>query len=229
MKEEQDFKNGIIQRWTKGANVGDGRGRNFNRPDSTTSGRTGRGGTTADRELAKAAAAKAKDKKSGTRGPGVPSRLLQQAQQQQNDQPQRPQTGPQRSAAPRSGSTPSYRSSSPTTPAASQRGTAAPSSGQSGASRTWEQFNPGRGTSNTNNPLIKNDAWLMGRIKNREDTQRAESSSQVKSKFSLEDNKVTEGLKVSDASKAAGDAAKANFDKLTEEQKKRLRDRVNGN
>ena len=35
----------------------------------------------------------------------------------------------------------------------------------------WEDFNPGRGTSETTNPLIKKDSWLMGKIKQREDTQ----------------------------------------------------------
>lgn len=43
--------------------------------------------------------------------------------------------------------------------------------GTAGTGRKWEDFNPGRGTSETNNPLIKKDSWLMGKIKQREDTQ----------------------------------------------------------
>lgn len=171
MNEEQAFKDGIIKRWTQGVNVGDGRGRNFNRAETSAPGRTGRGGTTADRELARREAAKAKDKKFGTRGPAIPSRLLQQAQQQ-NDQPQ---PTPTRSQTTTSRSTGSYQAPRPSTPSLSQRPAAGASSGQSGAStaqptaaQKWSDFNPGRGTSRTNNPLIKNDSWLMGRINQRE-------------------------------------------------------------
>lgn len=34
--------------------------------------------------------------------------------------------------------------------------------------RKWEDFNPNRGTSQTNNPLIQRDAWLLQQIKDRE-------------------------------------------------------------
>lgn len=44
-------------------------------------------------------------------------------------------------------------------------------SGTAGTGRKWEDFNPGRGTSETNNPLMKNDSWLMSKIKEREDKQ----------------------------------------------------------
>lgn len=137
----------------------------------TATGRTGRGGTTADREIARREAAKAKDKKSGTRGPAIPSRLLQQAQQQ-NDQPQ---PTPTRSQVTASRSTGSYQAPRPSTPSLSQRPVAGAPSRQSGpstaqptAAQKWSDFNPGRGTSRTNNPLIKNDSWLMGRINQRE-------------------------------------------------------------
>lgn len=43
--------------------------------------------------------------------------------------------------------------------------------GTAGQGRKWEDFNPGRGTSETSNPLIKKDSWLMGKIKQREETQ----------------------------------------------------------
>jgi hypothetical protein len=45
------------------------------------------------------------------------------------------------------------------------------SSGTAGTGRKWEDFNPGRGTSETNNPLIAKDSWLMGKIKQREEGQ----------------------------------------------------------
>ena len=42
-------------------------------------------------------------------------------------------------------------------------------SGSAPGTRRWEDFNKGRGTSETNNPLIKNNAWLMSKIKEREE------------------------------------------------------------
>lgn len=76
--------------------------------------------------------------------------------------PQRPQNRPSgASSAP----------SATTTPASSQRPAAAPPSSQSGgsAAASWrENFNPGRGTSYTNNPLLINDPYLMGKMKERE-------------------------------------------------------------
>lgn len=73
------------------------------------------------------------------------------------------------------------------TPASPQRPSAGASGGQSerptrspapsapasrsggSGSQKWENFNPGRGTSYTNNPLLKNDAYLMSKMKQRED------------------------------------------------------------
>lgn len=73
--------------------------------------------------------------------------------------PQRPQNRPSgASSAP----------SATTTPARSQRPAAAAPSSQSGGSSWSEKFNPGRGTSYTNNPLLRNDPYLMGKMKERE-------------------------------------------------------------
>ena len=42
----------------------------------------------------------------------------------------------------------------------------------------WERANnPGRGTSSTNNPLLRNDAYLMGKMKQREGAAATESGS----------------------------------------------------
>lgn len=151
MQEEQDFKNGIIKRWT-----GKGERPAASKPPVQL-GRTGRGGSSQDLPLR------------GKAGPAVPSRLLRLAQQQGDDRPTPPPTTRStRSAASGSGSTGSYRPAAPWSPRSPQRPAAAPSSGQSGNARTWDQFNPGRGTSRTNNPLIKKDDWLMGRINQRE-------------------------------------------------------------
>jgi hypothetical protein len=41
--------------------------------------------------------------------------------------------------------------------------------GTSGAGvREWKDFNPGRGTSETTNPLIQKDPWLLNKLKERE-------------------------------------------------------------
>jgi len=120
------------------------------------------------------------DKAKGTRGPAVPDSLTRQeatrsqtestrqlrlAQQSNNDAPRptRPSTG-------------SSGSSGSTTPSRSSRAAvAAPSSQSSGSTKQasgsgsdWKSFNPGRGTSRTNNPLIKKDEWLMGKLNQRE-------------------------------------------------------------
>ena len=58
---------------------------------------------------------------------------------------------------------------SPVRPSQSQPRSAA--SGTAGTGRKWEDFNTGRGTSETNNPLIKKDPWLMSKLKEREDGQ----------------------------------------------------------
>jgi hypothetical protein len=52
-------------------------------------------------------------------------------------------------------------------PGAAGRQSAAPATQPSGT-REWKDFNPGRGTSRTNNPLIQKDEWLLGKIKQRE-------------------------------------------------------------
>jgi hypothetical protein len=57
---------------------------------------------------------------------------------------------------------------SPVRPSQSQPRSA---SGTAGTGRKWEDFNTGRGTSETNNPLIKKDPWLMSKLKEREDGQ----------------------------------------------------------
>jgi hypothetical protein len=58
---------------------------------------------------------------------------------------------------------------SPVRPSQSQPRSVA--SGTAGTGRKWEDFNTGRGTSETNNPLIKKDPWLMSKLKEREDGQ----------------------------------------------------------
>lgn len=63
-------------------------------------------------------------------------------------------------------STPQGRQSSTRASQAAPRTT---TSGTGGQGRKWEDFNPGRGTSETTNPLIKKDSWLMGKLQQRED------------------------------------------------------------
>ena len=68
----------------------------------------------------------------------------------------------------------------------------------------------------------------MGKLKekaNSQNDQAGQAASKVGSKFSPESNSVTEGLKIDDKTKAGGDAATKDYNKLTEEQKKRLRER----
>ena len=222
MQEEQDFKDGIIRRWT-GGNSDQRRG---NPPAQT--GRSGRGGSSQDLPLR------------GKAGPAVPSRLLRLAQQQGDDRPTPSQPSRStRSGASGSGSTGSYRPAAPGTPRSSQRtAAAAPSPQSSGSSssgsgaRTWDQFNPDRGTQFTNNPLIRKDDWLMGKLKERanaQNDQTGQAASKVGSKFSTESNSATEGLKIDEKAKAGGDAAAKEYNKLTEEQKKRLRERQQAN
>jgi hypothetical protein len=50
----------------------------------------------------------------------------------------------------------------------SQAETRKPATGTAGKGQKWEDFNKGRGTSKTNNPLITKDEWLMSKIKGRE-------------------------------------------------------------
>lgn len=52
--------------------------------------------------------------------------------------------------------------------------------------RKWDDFNPGRGTSKSNNPLLDRDSGgmkLRDRMKQREDAQRSESSKNLKNNF----------------------------------------------
>jgi hypothetical protein len=49
----------------------------------------------------------------------------------------------------------------------------------------WDDFNPNRGTSKTNNPLMKD---MIGRMKDREDKAQASSASKLTSKFNTESN-----------------------------------------
>ena len=56
--------------------------------------------------------------------------------------------------------------------------------------REWKDFNPNRGTSKTNNPLIKKDDWLSSKIKQREG---ASSSSEDRSKYVAPNNKEYAG------------------------------------
>ena len=64
---------------------------------------------------------------------------------------------------------------------------AASSSSTSGSpakpGQKWNDFNPNRGTSKTNNPLMKD---LVGRIKDREDRDQASKASKLTSKFNTE-------------------------------------------
>jgi hypothetical protein len=66
------------------------------------------------------------------------------------------------------------RSSAPKAPAAPAK-----------AGQKFEDFNPGRGTSKTNNPLMKD---MVGRMKDREDKAQASAASKLTSKFNTESN-----------------------------------------
>jgi hypothetical protein len=66
------------------------------------------------------------------------------------------------------------RSSTPKAPAAPAK-----------AGQKFEDFNPNRGTSKTNNPLMKD---MVGRMKDREDKAQASAASKVTSKFNTESN-----------------------------------------
>ena len=132
----------------------------------TQTGRTGRGGTTNDSKGKVGPAVPDRlTRQEATRSQTEPTRQLRLAQQSNNDAPR-----------PTSRSTGSSGSSGSTTPSRPQRAAAAAPSPQSGGSTQqapgtsadWKSFNPGRGTSRTNNPLIKKDDWLMGRINQRE-------------------------------------------------------------
>jgi hypothetical protein len=90
--------------------------------------------------------------------PGAPTRTASDGQSKRQDS-QRASSG---SVTPSSGSS---------RPSPSRPSQAAPrtTTGAAKEGRKWEDFNKGRGTSETNNPLIKNDKWLMSKLKERED------------------------------------------------------------
>ena len=126
-------------------------------------GRTGRGGTTADAKPTR-------------QGPPVPERL--------RNAPTPPvlpaavtrdsvRSSTTSSAPSRGGSTP--RRSGTTSPARSSTPTAPAKPGQK-----FADFNPGRGTSKTNNPLMKD---MIGRMKDREDKAQASAASKLTNNF----------------------------------------------
>jgi hypothetical protein len=92
--------------------------------------------------------------------PGAPTRTASDGQSRRQDA-QRASSG---SVTPSSGSS---------RPSPSRPSQAAPrtTTGAAKEGRKWEDFNKGRGTSETNNPLIKNSQWLSSKIKEREEKQ----------------------------------------------------------
>lgn len=68
----------------------------------------------------------------------------------------------------------------------SQRSTAPQATKPAMPGRKWEDFNPGRGTSKSNNPLLDRDSGgmkLRDRMKQREDAQRSENTKNLKNNF----------------------------------------------
>jgi hypothetical protein len=84
------------------------------------------------------------------------------------------------STSSRSSSTP-VRMPSSVTRSSAPKAPAAPAK----AGQKFEDFNPNRGTSKTNNPLMKD---FVGRMKDREDKAQASAASKVTSKFNTESN-----------------------------------------
>lgn len=81
-------------------------------------------------------------------------------------------------------------------------------------------FNPGRGTSRTDNPLIKNDSYLMGKINQREQASAdaaVAAGKASKAEYNVSQDEGTKRLKIGEA--------KANFDKLSPKEKERVRRR----
>lgn len=70
------------------------------------------------------------------------------------------------------------------------------SSGTAGKGQQWADFNPNRGTSQTNNPLIKNDSWMMDKMKSREATQQAGDAQKLGNKFDTKSDLITPTTKV---------------------------------
>jgi hypothetical protein len=86
-----------------------------------------------------------------------------------------------------SSSTPSRSSSTPVRMPASVTRSSTPKApaAPAKAGQKFEDFNPNRGTSKTNNPLMKD---MVGRMKDREDKAQASAASKVTSKFNTESN-----------------------------------------
>lgn len=102
---------------------------------------------------------RAANPQSSTTSPTPPTRTANDAQRTRRDTQRQASGGGSATPAPRqSTSRPSQ--AQPTT-----------STGTTAKARKWEDFNTGRGTSETNNPLIKKDSWLMSKIQQREETQ----------------------------------------------------------
>ena len=121
-------------------------------------GRTGRGGTTADAKPTR-------------QGPPVPERL------RNAPTPPALPAAVTRTSSGGGGSRSTPRSSAP---ARSSTPTAPAKPGQK-----WSDFNPGRGTSKTNNPLMKD---MVGRMKDREDKAQASAASKLTNRFNTKDS-----------------------------------------
>lgn len=131
----------------------------------TASGRTGRGGTTADRPSTTRS-----NSSVATDGRYVPG--SQQVRPPAPKPTAKPPASP--SASRPSQSTPS-RSTASGGGGGSQRSAAPQAAKPAMPGRKWEDFNPGRGTSRTNNPLI--DDTMKARMRQREEQQATTSGS----------------------------------------------------
>lgn len=180
----------------------------------TASGRTGRGGTTADRQSS-----------APTRGASsvaTDGRYIPGSQQQPISRPSAPTRssggnppapGSSRQASSGGSSRPAPRPSSPQT-----------STGTAGKGQSWADFNPGRGTSKTNNPLIKNDQWMMQRMKDREANQQASDSQKVGNRFDTSQNVYSPSTKVDGSAfteKSGSDKLKSALEKQRDKEKQR--------
>jgi hypothetical protein len=147
-------------------------------------GRTGRGGTTADAKPTR-------------QGPPVPERL------RNAPTPPALPAAVTRTSSGGGGSRSTPRSSAP---ARSSTPTAPAKPGQK-----WSDFNPGRGTSKTNNPLMKD---MVGRMKDREDKAQASAASKLTNLFNTQYNfsgEKVDGSKVN--TKAKINSTTSEYDK----------------
>ena len=156
----------------------------------TASGRTGRGGTTADVR----AAAPAKPRVSnippaeGT-GRGGPSDI-------KRTQP-KPPTRSNGGNPPAPGSTRRQPSSGGGSSTSSRPSRPQTSTGTAGKGQQWADFNPNRGTSKSNNPLLDREGgFLRQRMKDREATQQAGDAQKVGNKFDTKSDLITPTTKV---------------------------------